>query len=158
MSGPGAGAGLGAGAGAGASAAGDPATLLVAVLDRLLPPHGDLPGAGGLGLAAQILPEQAEGVLSQLPAGFTALPGAEQTAALAAVEQAALAAFALLLKFAYIAYYRDPRVMARIEQATGYAARPPQPLGYELEPADPTLLDVVKARAPHYRDTREVTR
>ena len=134
------------------------AALLAAVLDRLLPPHGDLPGAGGLGLAAQILPEQAEGVLAQLPVAFTELPAAQQAAVLEGIEQAAPAEFALLLKFAYIAYYRDPRVMARIERATGYAARPPQPLGYELEPADPTLLDVVKARAPHYRDTREATR
>jgi hypothetical protein len=56
-----------------------------------------------------------------------------------------------------MAYYRDTRVLARIEQATGYAARPPQPEGYTLEPLDPTLLDVVKARGPQYRDTREAT-
>jgi hypothetical protein len=131
---------------------------LAAVLDRLLPPNGDLPGAGGLGLAAEILPEQAQPVLDALPAGFAALPAAGQATALRAVEGASPAAFAVLLKFAYIAYYRDPRVLERIERATGYAARPPQPLGYELEPLDPSLLDVVKARAPHYRDTREATR
>jgi hypothetical protein len=131
--------------------------LLVAVLDRLLPENGDLAGAGGLGLGGQIPATAAAPVLAALPAAFTSLDAAAATAALQAVEAAQPAAFAELLKFAYIAYYRDPRVLARIEQATGYANRPPQPLGYTLEPLDPTLLDVVKARGPQYRDTREIT-
>ena len=131
---------------------------LAVVLDLLLPANGDLPGAGGLGLGEQIDAGVAAAVLAALPPGFDVLERAAQVSALQAAEAGATAAFRDLLRFAYIAYYRDPRVLAGIEAATGYAARPPQPLGYTLEPLDPTLLDVVKARAPHYRDTREITR
>lgn len=133
------------------------AALLAAVLDRLVPANGDLAGAGGLGLAGQIPAVAAAPVLAALPAGFAGLDAAAATAALQAIEAAQPAAFTELLRFTYIAYYRDPRVLARIEQATGYANRPPQPLGYTLEPLDPTLLDVVKARGPQYRDTRGIT-
>ena len=131
---------------------------LVAVLDRLLPADGTLPGAGGLGLAAQIDDAVAAPLLDLLPEGFASLGREAQVAALTSAEAAAPAVFAQLQKFAYIAYYSDPRVLARVEQATGYAARPPQPLGYELEPLDPALLDVVRSRPPQYRDTREATR
>lgn len=132
--------------------------VLAAVLDRLLPPNGELPGAGSLGLGAGIAAEVALPVLGALPAGFVALDPAAQTAALQAIEAASPAPFHELVRFAYVAYYRDSRVLARIEQATGYPNRPPQPLGYDMEPFDPSLLDVVRARAPHYRDTREATR
>lgn len=138
-------------------AAGD-AGLLAAVLDRLLPANGDLAGAGSLGLGAGIAAAVAAPVLRVLPAGFSALAPAAQTAALEAVEAASPGPFHELVRFAYVEYYRDSRVLARVEHATGYPNRPPQPLGYELEPFDESLLDVVKARAPHYRDTREATR
>ena len=131
--------------------------LLVAVLDRLLPPNGDLPGAGGLGLAAQVPASAAQPILAALPADFLALAAAAQVAALQAVEAAGPTRFHELVRFAYVAYYRDSRVLARIELATGYPDRPPQPLGYELEPFDESLLDVVKTRGPQYRDTREIS-
>ena len=131
--------------------------LLVAVLDRLLPPNGDFAGAGGLGLAAQVPASAAQPILAALPADFLALDAAAQVAALQAVEAANRLGFHELVRFAYVAYYRDSRVLARIELATGYPDRPPQPLGYELEPFDESLLDVVKARGPQYRDTREIT-
>jgi len=131
--------------------------LLVAVLDRLLPPNGDLPGAGSLGLAAQVPASAAQPILAALPADFLALAAAAQVAALQAVEAAGPTRFHELVRFAYVAYYRDSRVLARIELATGYPDRPPQPLGYELEPFDESLLDVVKTRGPQYRDTREIT-
>jgi hypothetical protein len=128
--------------------------LLGTVLDRLLPPDGELPGAGGLGLAAGIPDEVAAPVLGALPPGFAALPGDAQVAALRAIEAAAPAPFAALVKAVYTAYYQDQRVLAAIERATGYAARPPQPLGYDMEPFDPALLEVVRNRPPHYRETR----
>ena len=93
-------------------------------------------------------------MLDALPPGFAGLAPEEQVAALQAIEAAAPAAFAALVKAAYTAYYQDQRVLAAIERATGYAARPPQPLGYELEPFDPALLEVVRNRPPHYRETR----
>ena len=132
--------------------------LIAAVLDRIVPANGELPGAGSLGLGTAIKHEAAAPVLAVLPAGFAALDAAAQAAALQAVEQASPVVFRELVRQAYIAYYRDSRVLVRIEQSTGYPNRPPQPLGYELEPFDESLLDVVKARAPHYRDTREATR
>lgn len=131
--------------------------LLTSVLDMLVPPRAEVAGAGGLGLAGQIPAAVAEPVLAALPEGFAALDAAGRTAALQAVEAASPEAFAELVRQTYIAYYRDKRVLARIEQATGYAARPPQPEGYQIEPFDPSLLDVVKARGPQYRDTREAT-
>ena len=128
--------------------------LLATVLDRLLPAVGELPGAGGLGLAAGIPGVTSAPVLDALPPGFAAQAKEEQVTALRAVEAAAPAAFAVLVKAAYTAYYADRRVLAAIETATGYAARPPQPLGYELEPFDPALLEVVRNRPSHYRETR----
>jgi len=44
-------------------------------------------------------------------------------------------------------YYQDPRVLA----AHGLAARPPFPLGHEVEAGDWSLLDPVKNRDPIYR-------
>ena len=48
-------------------------------------------------------------------------------------------------------------VLAGIERATGYPDRPPQPLGFEMEPFDESILAVVRSRGPQYRDTREGT-
>ena len=127
---------------------------LTTVLDRLLPPVGEVPGAGGLGLDASIPDEASAPVLDMLPPGFAGLSNEEQVAVLQAVEAAAPVAFAALVKAAYTAYYGDQRVLAAIEAATGYAARPPQPLGYDMEPFDPALLEVVRNRPPYYRETR----
>jgi hypothetical protein len=38
-----------------------------------------------------------------------------------------------------------------VEQETGYEDRPPQPLGYELEPFDEALLERQRARQPFWR-------
>ena len=45
----------------------------------------------------------------------------------------------------------DPRVRDVVEQVTGYEARPPQPLGYDLPPVDEALLSEVKKRKPFWR-------
>ena len=45
------------------------------------------------------------------------------------------------------AYYQDPRVL----QSLGLEARPPFPLGHEMEPDDWSLLEPVIKRAPFYR-------
>jgi len=44
-------------------------------------------------------------------------------------------------------YYQNPRVLA----AHGLAARPPFPLGHEVDSGDWSLLDPVKNRGPIYR-------
>jgi hypothetical protein len=49
-------------------------------------------------------------------------------------------------------YYRDDRVL----HSLGLEARPPFPLGHELEQGDWSLLDPVRKRAPFWRDDRKV--
>lgn len=135
-------------------------TLLAAVLDRLLPGDADWPAAGRLGLAAAVRgfaaggPDDGAGasrVLADLPADFETLAGEERDAALATRERDDPAGFEALINAAYTIYYTDPRVLAVVERLTGYAARPPQPLGHELPPFDERLLDRVKQRQPFWR-------
>ena len=71
--------------------------------------------------------------------------------ALRALEAERPDAFAALVELVYVAYYTDPRVLAHLEAATGYPARPPQPHGHPLEPFDERVLATVRARTPHYR-------
>jgi hypothetical protein len=135
-------------------------TLLAAVLDRLLPPHQELAGAGSLGLGAKLEEEAnlvpANGqamleVLQRLPADFVKRTGDEQDELLRAVEAEMPATFFSLIVMAYNAYYTDGRVLKVIERLTGYEARPPQPQGYVLEPFDERILEKVKQRQPFYR-------
>jgi hypothetical protein len=119
--------------------------MLTAVLDTLLPGDADWPSAGSLdGMAVEA---EAAPILAALPAGFAA--GDEAT--LRAVEAAQPAAFERLVAAVYLAYYTHPAVRAALERVTGYEARPPQPLGYELPPFDESLLATQRKRAPFWR-------
>jgi hypothetical protein len=62
-------------------------------------------------------------------------------------------AAATLGRVILVAYYRDDRVLL----ALGLEARPPFPKGYNLEQGDWSLLDVVRKRAPFWRDDRTTT-
>ena len=53
-----------------------------------------------------------------------------------------------LIFHTYMGYYQDGRVM----EALGLEARPPFPLGYELEPGDLSLLDPVRRRPKLFRE------
>ncbi len=125
---------------------------LADILRTLLPGDADWPDAGFLAdaVAGDLadVPDVLTIVQAALPADFTA--GDE--VALQAVEAAHPAAFERLTTAAYIAYYTDPGVRQVVERLTGYAARPPQPLGYDLPPFDEALLEVQKRRAPFWRD------
>ena len=112
--------------------------LMDAVLGTLLPGEGAWPSAGDLGLAAEVGAELGE-------------DGVALLAALPAIEAARPAAFERLVAAAYTAYYVDARVRRVVEQETGYEDRPPQPLGYELEPFDEALLERQRARQPFWR-------
>ena len=133
--------------------------FLRAVLDRLLPAYKELPGAGSLGLAARVEQELkvdehwagARKALARLPEDFHALDGTAQDGALRTLERTAPQAFAQLVELAYGAYYTDARVLRWVERETGYGARPPQPLGYELAPFDEARLATVRCRPPFYR-------
>jgi hypothetical protein len=133
--------------------------LLGAVLNRIIPARGDLPGAGDLDAGAGI--ERALGESPRLRRlfldGLTAIQvlaswqfvdvdEAMQTAHLRRVEQGHPAFFAALVDHAYRAYYTLPEV----QQAVGWN-RPPQPLGHTLPPFDPNLLAQQRARAPFWR-------
>jgi hypothetical protein len=135
--------------------------LLDAVLDRLVPPNGPVPGAGALGCAAAL-----DATLGRDPAlrrlfldGLTAIAlrgfadAGDPDAALVEVEAAAPAFFAALVSHTYRAYYTHPRVLEQLEATTGYPARPPQPLGHAMPPWDPALLARQRERAPFWRRT-----
>lgn len=131
---------------------------LALVLDTLLPGDGPWPAARAVDLAAAVRADAAgdpqreiDRVLAALPRGFTAADAVTREAMLAAVEIAEPAAFERLVTLAYTAYYIDPTVRAVIERETGYENRPPQPLGYDLEPLDEALLAKQKQRAPFWR-------
>ena len=138
--------------------------LLVAVLDRIVPPNGALAGAGGLGVDAAIDATLAQtprlrrlfldglaeiAVTAQRQAGqeFLALDAETQERVLRAVEEAAPAFFAALVEHTYRGYYVRPEVHAAI----GYTTRPPQPLGHELAPWREELLQLQVDRAPFWR-------
>lgn len=127
---------------------------LAAVLDTLLPGDADWPAAGSLdGLAAQVAAKAPDGaLLAALPAGFATLPAEAREATLREVEQAHPAAFERLVAAAYLAYYTHGAVRMVLERVTGYEARPPQPLGYDLPPFDESLLDTQRRRAPFWRE------
>ena len=128
--------------------------LMDAELGTLLPGEGAWPSAGDLGLAAEVgaeLGEDGAALLAALPAGFASLDAEAREAALRAIEAARPDAFERLVAAAYTAYYVDARVRRVVEQETGYEDRPPQPLGYELEPFDEALLERQRARQPFWR-------
>jgi hypothetical protein len=138
--------------------------LLVAVLDRIVPPNGALAGAGGLGVDAAIDRTLAETprlrrlfldglaeivVVAERKTGrdFLALDIEAQERILRAVEEAEPAFFAALVEHTYRGYYVRPEVHAAI----GYTTRPPQPLGHELAPWREELLQLQVDRAPFWR-------
>ena len=141
-------------------------TLLGAILNRIVPANGELAGAGDLDVAASI-----ERTLAISPAlrrlfldGLTAIqlwsarladrdfrdldPDA-QDALLREVEATEPAFFVALVEHTYRGYYTLPIV----HEAIGFESRPPQPLGHQLPPFDPSLLEKQRAREPFWRST-----
>ena len=139
---------------------------LASVLNEIIPPSSDgkMPGAGDVGLAAQIQ----ETVRQRPDLGPVLSRGLDQLEALAhsrgAADYAALARDAridLLKKVAavedgfltgilfptYVAYYQNARVL----EGLGREPRPPFPQGYEVPPFDLTLVEPVRRRARMYR-------
>lgn len=84
----------------------------------------------------------------------------EQTASNSAADDQAVAWFrrthaevcGLLVALAVQCYYRDDRVMASLQME----ARPPFPMGYELEEDDWSVLEPVRQRGPIYRDVSKL--
>ncbi|MED5262756.1 MAG: gluconate 2-dehydrogenase subunit 3 family protein [Myxococcota bacterium] len=139
--------------------------LLAGVLDAIIPPGegDDLPGAGELGLgealqrkAPELVPLVAEGLgaleremANRQVADFGGLAESDKRSLLEDLGSEQPGFLPALLFQVYTTYYQHPRVLA----ALGLEARPPYPLGYELEGGDLGLLDPVRKRPPLYRRT-----
>jgi len=133
-------------------------------LNRIVPARGEMAGAGDLGVGASIeralagssrlrrlfldgLAEVAITAQRQTGAPFVELDAARQTAVLEAVEHLQPAFFAALVEHTYRGYYTLPAVQSGV----GFEPRPPQPLGHQLPPFDPSLLELQRQRVPFWR-------
>lgn len=138
--------------------------LLKLAMDLIVPAVDDLPGAGQMGLAdsavdlANRVPEFGDALKRMLDAlaldpsaraegGFAALDEEQRTAALMVLESSMPAVFDKFVDLVYVAYYSDERVHKRIGWRTGAL----QPLGWELPPFDPAILENVSKRKPFWR-------
>ncbi len=135
------------------------------VLDQLIPPRDDYPGAGELGVAQHLgslaaskpdLGALLRGGLEAIDsesrrthaAAFTELADERKVEVLRAVEAESPQSFAMLVRHSYAGYYSHRRVI----ELMGLEARPPQPLGFELDPFDPSTVEHVKERGKIWRD------
>jgi hypothetical protein len=141
--------------------------LLKSALNRIVPARGALPGAGDLQVGDSIertLGESARlrrlildgltelAIIAQRDHGvpFAELDPARQTTVLETVEKRCPASFVALVDHTFRGYY----TLASVQRAVGFEPRPPQPLGYHLEPFEPALLDLQRQRTPFWRQTR----
>jgi hypothetical protein len=134
-------------------------TMLADAMDRLVPSIDDLPGAGAMGLAADVERLAARhppyhaalrAFVNELAPRWSAgLPDAEKDALLANLEKTDGAAFTSVLELVYLAYYATPRVHKRV----GWRGGPLQPEGFALPPFDPDILDSARRRKPFWRPT-----
>ena len=138
--------------------------LVTAVLDRLVPPQGDMPGAGEAGTAnyldgvvsnsAQLARlfsgglQDIEIAAARLGPSFEDLSGDQQDEVLRGVEADSPQFFDLLVRHTYNGYYSNPKVV----ELLGLDPRPPQPRGNQVERGDLSSLQVVVERGQAYRD------
>lgn len=139
--------------------------LLSAVLDLIVPPAADIPGAGELGVGEHVegvagleartrrlLTEglRATDIVGSVAASgrFEDLPEPDQVAVLNQVESERPEFFRMLVQLGYAGYYTNPRLLG----AKGLSTSPPQPGGYKMTPFDESLLEGVRRRGKVYRD------
>ena len=139
--------------------------LLKSAMDLIVPSVDDLPAAGELGLvdnAVEIANREKDfgdalrralSVFNLDPSvraegGFAALDEEQQVAVLKALEANLPAVFDRFVDLVYVVYYNDERVHKRIGWRTGAL----QPLGWELPPFDPAILETVSKREPFWRE------
>ncbi len=135
-----------------------------AVMDRLIPPVDDLPGAGSMGLLEEIermaethdryrqsmvrfLDALTLDMSVEVSGGFLALDSDQQDEAISEIENSISGDFANVLEVVYLAYYSRPEVHRRIGWRTG----PLQPQGFTLPPFDDAILENVRKRDPFWR-------
>ena len=132
-------------------------TILSEAMDRLVPPIGDLPGAGTMGLSSEVCtmarqhPPYLHAIstfIERLVARRSVrLPDSHKDAQLRELEAAEGATFNAILELVYLAYYSDPRVHRRI----GWRSGPLQPQGFPLASFNPEILQAVRKRQPFWR-------
>lgn len=138
-------------------------SVLSAAMDRVVPPVDELPGAGGMGLAAVVVERSRAderfwdalstviGALSSSGSGgsgeYASMSGDEQDDALRVVEASEPAAFALWLDVVFTIYYMQPTVHKRLD----WHGRSPQPVGNEMPPWDESVLSKIRQREPFWR-------
>ncbi len=137
--------------------------LLDSVLDRLIPPQGNRPGAGSLGvgdfvesvaagepglirLFMQGLSAIEIAAAERGPDGFTALSNEEKDAALRSVEASNADFFDQLVLQVYNGYYTDLTVFGAI----GYNLPSVSAPGAKVELLDETLLEAQRQRPPFW--------
>ena len=135
--------------------------LLCAVLDRIVPPQGNLPGAGALGLSVflenvagrtpdrrRLLNDglaQIELAASRKPSGrFEQLDADEQDAILREVAEQDPVFFDLLVRQCYNGYYTNPDV----QEMVGHHR--PDPSEYAYQPLNEDLLEPQRQRPPFW--------
>jgi hypothetical protein len=131
-------------------------SILQAVLNEIVPPRADLPGAGDLGVDVAIersLTAEAglrrlflDGLSDLAIVRFLELTPAQRVDVLRRFEQEQPAFFSTLVEYAYRGYYTLPEVHAAI----GYTG-PPQPRGGVLPPFDLESLAKQRRRQPFWR-------
>ena len=140
-------------------------SLVTEILDQLIPRGDGFPSAGELGIAQHI--DETAGKAPKLrrlfldglnsvditsfemySSGFSDLVSQQKIEVLKDLESREPSFFKELVKHTYAGYYTNRKVI----ELLGLEARPPQPLGFELEPFDPSLLENVKKRGKMYRD------
>ena len=138
--------------------------LVSTVLDRLIPPHGDMPGAGEVGTAdyidgiaggsahiARLFTDGLQDIeiaASRSGSGFGDLTGDQQDDVLRSVETDDSEFFDPLVRHTYNGYYSNPKIV----ELLGLDPRPPQPRGNRVERGDLSSLEVVVERGQAYRD------
>ena len=138
--------------------------LITAVLDRLIPSQGEMPGAGELGTTDYLdgIAAGSAGIARQFSAGlqdieiaaarigsgFQELSGNQQDEILRGVEADSPQFFDLLVRHTYNGYYSNSKVV----ELMGLDPRPPQPRGNSVESGDLSSLQVVVERGQAYRD------
>ena len=141
------------------------AALAAEVLDRIVPGRDGFPGAGELGVAQHVDRVAAsdpglgqlfqDGLASIGSAGreahsadFADLADDQKVEVLRTVESESPQFFSMLVRHAYAGYYSNRRVIEML----GLEARPPQPLGFDLDPFDPAMVEKVSERGKIWRD------
>ena len=138
-------------------------SLLSAVLNRIVPPSGDMPAAGDLGIADFVESVAAastgkrrtlmdglvriELAANERGGSFAALAEIAQTDALRAVQAASPEFFQELVTQTYRGYYTNETVCG----ALGY--RPPNREDYDPLPFDESLVEPVRQRGQMWTST-----